>query len=216
MQPQDYIMKRIIVLGDNVAYGGWDSEGGWVDRIREHVHTATLKTGGKSRYQVMNLSISGDTTADIIKRMRPEVTARLSPGWSPVIIIAAGTNDTRSLDKPGNVEVNFEQYIRNMSEIIDFARSVTPKVLLVGLTPLASDSLQFKNYFYEQKDVSGYDLGLVDLAKEASVPYVELFEFMEPWIGKLYCWDGLHPNDAGHKMIFDHVKPALVKLIKEA
>lgn len=30
-------MAKILVFGDSIAYGKWDSDGGWVARLRKYV-----------------------------------------------------------------------------------------------------------------------------------------------------------------------------------
>jgi lysophospholipase L1-like esterase len=34
---------RVLVFGDSIAQGFWDSEGGWVERLRKHYNSLALE-----------------------------------------------------------------------------------------------------------------------------------------------------------------------------
>ncbi|TSC67284.1 MAG: hypothetical protein G01um101466_751, partial [Parcubacteria group bacterium Gr01-1014_66] len=34
--------KNICIFGDSIAYGAWDTHGGWGDRLRSVLHTKTI------------------------------------------------------------------------------------------------------------------------------------------------------------------------------
>lgn len=46
---------RILIFGDSITYGAWDSEGGWADRLKRWAHQHYLANGTK--LQVINLGI---------------------------------------------------------------------------------------------------------------------------------------------------------------
>ncbi len=52
-------MGKFLVFGDSIAYGKWDSKGGWVARLRDYIDEKynLNKTGN---VQVYNLGIPGE------------------------------------------------------------------------------------------------------------------------------------------------------------
>jgi lysophospholipase L1-like esterase len=55
------IIETICVFGDSITWGAYDPErGGWVNRLRNDLE--------KKEIESYNLGISGDTTADLLKR----------------------------------------------------------------------------------------------------------------------------------------------------
>ena len=57
---------EIIVFGDSIAYGAWDKEGGWVQRLRKILDVKTLSNPDQF-YLVYNLSIDGADTELLLK-----------------------------------------------------------------------------------------------------------------------------------------------------
>jgi lysophospholipase L1-like esterase len=83
-------MQKIFIFGDSIAYGAWDPAGGWVERLRQWLFVTTQGEYNLGTF-LYNLSIVGDTTADLLKRFTPEIEAR-QPG--DMIFFAVGINDT--------------------------------------------------------------------------------------------------------------------------
>jgi hypothetical protein len=71
-------MKKIFIFGDSIAYGAWDPEGGWVERLRQWLFVTTRDEYNLGTF-LYNLSIVGETTADLLKRFTTEIEAR-QPG----------------------------------------------------------------------------------------------------------------------------------------
>jgi len=69
--------KHILVFGTSTTYGAWDSEGGWVARLRKFLDEKTISSNYKSEGLIYNLGVSGDKTEDVLKRFEPETKARL-------------------------------------------------------------------------------------------------------------------------------------------
>jgi lysophospholipase L1-like esterase len=89
---------RILVFGDSIAYGAWDTQGGWVERLKCDAHLQTAQSRGANKLQIINLGIGGDTSTKILKRMHDEIVARKDPKWPLALIIGLGINDERFID----------------------------------------------------------------------------------------------------------------------
>jgi hypothetical protein len=68
-------MQKIFLFGDSIAYGAWDPEGGWVERLRQWLFVTTRDEYNLGTF-LYNLSIVGDTTTDLLKRFTTEIEAR--------------------------------------------------------------------------------------------------------------------------------------------
>ncbi len=84
---------RILVFGDSITQGFWDTEGGWVGHISRYYIEQTIKTQNYNIPTIFNLGVSGDTSNEVLARFENEVKARLWPGEEIVIIISTGVND---------------------------------------------------------------------------------------------------------------------------
>jgi lysophospholipase L1-like esterase len=81
---------RILVFGDSIAYGAWDTAGGWVDRLKSDAHRQTVASRGLRKLQIVNLGIGGDTSTKILKRVPAEIEARFLTGWPLVLVFGFG------------------------------------------------------------------------------------------------------------------------------
>ncbi|MBP9816303.1 SGNH/GDSL hydrolase family protein, partial [Candidatus Woesebacteria bacterium] len=68
-------MDKILVFGDSIAYGKWDSKGGWVARLRNYIDT-TYNLNKEGNVQVYNLGIPGEVVPRLAERFSSELTMR--------------------------------------------------------------------------------------------------------------------------------------------
>lgn len=207
--------RRVLVFGDSITYGAWDSQGGWCDRLKQFYHTQAFQMNGHILTQVYNLGIGGETSKGLVARFENDLEVRYSASWQPYILIAAGINDTRGINGETNIQVPIEDFKTNLNNLIETAKRHTPKVLLVGLTPIRDDVIQFKEFTYVTTRIQQYDAAITELAAQHAIEKVALFDAMLPWRADIYAPDGLHPNDKGHKLMFDHIQPAVERLLTE-
>lgn len=201
---------RILVFGDSIAYGSWDIEGGWVDRLKRRAHAITIESGGETKVQVINLGIGGNTSTKLAARIDAEIQSRLSPSWTLGVVISVGVNDARTID--GAIEVTLEQYIGNIEHIITTVRQYTEHILLVGLTPIKKEEVVLKEQIYSDGRIQEYDQALERTANENKVSYIGLRErFVAGGLDSLFSYDDLHPNSQGHEKILQQVLPEIQK-----
>ena len=67
---------NICIWGDSIAYGAWDSAGGWADRLRVYLHGREIDSRFEDYYWVYNLGIPGETSSDLAKRFEAELLPR--------------------------------------------------------------------------------------------------------------------------------------------
>lgn len=198
---------RILVFGDSITYGAWDSEGGWADRLKRWAHRRYLEKGTK--LQLINLGIGGDTSTKILARMENEIKARHSASWPFMIVLMVGSNDGRV--REGVVEVPLDEFSANYREIVKIAESYTDKIITVGLPPLGRPEVDFKEMQYSDASLERYDSEIRAIAGEYDLPFVDVRPVFTA--KDAFSPDLLHPNDKGHEIICDAVKAEIEKLL---
>lgn len=206
---------RILIFGDSITQGFWDTEGGWVERLIREYNAETLKDLDGDWFEIFNLGISGDTTDGLINRIEAETKARVLKGEEPILVIALGINDSRS---HGSENVSTpKKYGQNLEILLQKARTFTDKVLFVGCTACEdklTDPVAWGDTHYTNDRIWEFERTLRSFCAASNVPLVTLLEeFQEVQKRKNLLTDGLHPNDAGHEMIAKMVKPELQRLI---
>lgn len=206
--------NRIFCFGDSITYGAWDIKGGWADRLRCHFHELAIKSNFKQVNQVLNLGIGGETSTGLLSRLNNELDIRMWKSWNAVIVIAIGINDSRINDDSNKPENPVDTYKQNLIEIVTKAQSFSGKILLIGLTPLDVDNLQFKTHTYRNDLIQLYDAVQEQVASELNVSYLKLFDKVA---SKSVFFqdmpDHLHPGTEGRRWLFKQIKPKVIELM---
>ena len=204
---------RVLVFGASTVQGYWDSQGGWADRLKRHYDEIQFEDLSKDVPHVMNLGISGEGTAGLLERIGSECEARQNQKGTAVIISTGGNNAAIAKNKPARPA---EQFKAEMRQIVKTARQYTDKIMLVGLpavdesktTPVAWVGLDFRN-----DRMAEFEAAAGELADEQGLAFVPIHKTMLAKGVGLNAADGLHPNDAGHQLIFELVLPVLDELL---
>jgi len=204
---------RVLIFGDSITQGFWDLEGGWAVRLARHYFARQVEDMSRDEPIVFNVGISGDTSAGLCKRFRSETLARKWLDEEFALIITIGVND--ACIEAGKLWTTPDEYRQNITKLIEMARELSPKVLFVGLTPCDENKTTptpWGDYSYKNQDIRRLDDILRDLCNQHNLPFVPV---LEAFAGKQkeLLPDGLHPNNKGHKLIADLVRPELEKLL---
>lgn len=209
---------RVLVFGDSITQGYWDTDGGWVERIRKHYDELQLKDlRNNDEPTLFNLGVSADTTEDILKRIRPETVVRTRHGDKPVVIVQIGTND--SSKQEGSIKVDIEQYKQNLVNIIEEVKPISSKLIMIG-SSAGDDKLTMPvfwgNYFYPNKQIKTYENAMCEVAAERQIDFIPVFNDFKAALdeGNDLLADGLHPNNDGHQLVADIILPELNKFLK--
>lgn len=208
------LIMRVLIFGDSIAQGFWDIEGGWVSRIRKYYDQQMIDGIDNDPPTIFNLGVSGNSSGDVLARFEGETEARATEELA--FVIAVGVNDARI--KAGVNYSDTNLYRQNLGEILKLAKQYSNKVLFVGLTPCVeerSNPVSWGNTGYTNNRIKEFDDTLRKFCKENQVPFVEVFEkFAKAEAENELLPDSLHPNDKGHQLIADLVKPKLQELLR--
>jgi lysophospholipase L1-like esterase len=206
---------RVLVFGDSITQGYWDSGGGWVERLRRYYDGLQIKDlKGRDEPTVFNLGVSADTSSEILVRIEAENTARQRP--EQVVVVQIGINDAAQTDSKAFIEI--ETYQSNLKAIAEKMQAAGARLIFVGLsavnehetTPVFWDAVYYRNELIQQ-----YEKTMEQVSRDCKIPFFPIFDDFKKQLdaGEDLLADGLHPNDAGHKLIYELMRPRLDKIL---
>lgn len=196
-----------LLFGASTAHGQGDYQhGGWATRLRLFID----RQQKSSDHTLTNLSISANTTKDLLKRLEPEAKRRLrtKPKTNFAIIIPTGTNDSK-LDKNNPQKtVSPTKYSKNLQQLITASQSLAHQVILIGPWPVVeSRTTPYKhNHHFINSRLKSFNLIAKKLAQKNTCKFINIFSLFKDHDLKKVLPDGLHPNTLGHKLIFKKIK----------
>ena len=180
----------ILVFGDSISagYGLALVDQGWVALLQTRLRS--LGYG----YQVINASVSGETTAGGLARL----PRALNVHQPKIVILELGAND-------GLRALPLAQMRSNLSRMVDLAAAAGAKVLLLGMRMPPNYGPDYTEQFR---------LSYSDLAREKKVPLVPFLLNDIALSPNLVQDDGLHPNELAQPRLLANVWPTLMPLLQ--
>lgn len=148
----------------------------------------------------VNRGISGQTTAQMLVRMHPDVID-LQPA---AMVLLAGTNDIAANNGPQT----FDMIRQNVMAMVELAQAHHIRVVLCALTPISGKQSQHR----PPTDILKLNAWLKDYAAKNSIAYVDYHSAVVDAQGEFrsgYSADGLHPNARGYQLMKTAVSKAL-------
>ena len=177
----------ILVVGDSLSAAyGLPREAGWVALLQQELQQR------KSRYTVVNASISGETTSG----GRSRIAAALKQHQPAIVILELGAND-------GLRGAPLDEIEANLAELIRQSQAADAKVLLIGMQLPPN---------YGQTYTSGFRALYPKLAQQYHVALVPFF--LDGVASDQFQGDNLHPVAAAQPHILRNVSGALEKLLR--
>lgn len=214
---------RVLVFGDSITQGYWDTDGGWVDRIRKHfdaIQATDLQ--GNDEPTIFNLGISADNSNNILNRIETETVARTRHGNLPAVVIQIGVNDSSTDNQPidESERISIEDYESNLREIIKKVQPLSSKIIFIGLSACdesRTTPVSWGDYHYTNEALKRYEKVMESIASEHNLSFIPIFDEFKKAIdeGTDFLPDGLHPNSDGHRFIADIVRPKLEELLND-
>jgi lysophospholipase L1-like esterase len=183
--------KRVVFMGNSITEG-------WI-RIRPAYFS------GRS---YINRGISGQTTPQMLLRFRSDVID-LKP---KVVVILAGTNDIA-----GNTgQSTLEMIEGNFMSMVELAKANKIKVILCSVLPASSYS--WRPEVHPAEKIAQLNVWIKEFAVKNGITYVD---FYSPLVNEQkgmkaeYSPDGVHPNEAGYKVMEPLTEKAIAKAMAE-
>lgn len=212
---------RVLCFGASITQGFWDTQGGWVQRIRNRFDTEVI-TGpregfGQEYTGVFNLGVDANLSADVLRRVEAETRARKSPKQKLITMVALGASDSSLLGTDRRVSP--EEFQTNLQQIAEVLKELSDTVILMGNPACDEDRttpVSWGNYYYYNSEIERAERIISSVATAESVRFVPIYEAFKARLdaGGILLADGLHPNDAGHELIATIVWPVLAETIR--
>lgn len=180
--------NTILLVGDSLSAGyGIDLNQTWAALLEQRL------AKDYPHYQLINDSISGDTTSNGLARL-PDSLKKYQP---KIIIIEYGGND-------GLRGLSLTAMKQNLSQMINLARQQGAKVVLIGVRLPPNYGPDYTQAFHQTYP---------DLGKQFHITVVD--KFLDDVGGKpeLMQADGMHPNALGQPFLFNRVWQGLQPLL---
>jgi lysophospholipase L1-like esterase len=203
------IPRKIVAIGASDFFGmGDNGNGGYIGRFKQWHEQKSDKNF------FYNLSVRGETTTQIIRRL----TIESLPRKPELLLLTAGSNDIRRVGgKTSPVKTSDEDFRANVFSIIKQGKALGD-VVFIGTHPFdESRTTPFtywnKQNFYFLDDQKRREEIVAQICQQEQVPFLDLFH---AWLDRDYFqWlheDGQHANSMGHDMIFHELKNHLESL----
>lgn len=180
--------SSVLIIGDSISAAyGMPLNQGWVQLL------ATKLTTERAGYQVINASISGETTAGGLARL-PAVLERHRPA---LVVIELGGND-------GLRGYPIKTIKHNLGQMIALSRNAGAKVLLVAMQIPPNYGGRYTQAFLHT---------FAEVAQATKTPISQFF--LAGLIGQpgMMQSDGIHPTARGQPKLLANIWPSLQPLL---
>ncbi len=181
---------RILVLGDSISAAyGMSLEQGWVSLL------AAQMANSEPAYEVINASISGETTAGGLRRL-PELLAQHQPG---LVIIELGANDgLRGFPLAG--------LRTNLDTLATLSQDAGARVILVPMEIPPN---------YGARYTAGFRESFVDVAADTDSTLAPFLLDGVATNPALMQADGLHPAPEAQSMLLQNILPTIQAVLAD-
>lgn len=183
--------KRVVLMGDSITEQ-WS-----------RVYPQFLN--GKP---YINRGISGQTTPQMLVRFRPDVIA-LKP---KVVVILGGTNDIAGNTGPSTLEMIED----NLASMADLAKANGIKVVLASVLPVYD--YPWKRGLNPAEKITTLNEWIKQYADKKRIVYLDYYSALvdeRKGMKAEYSKDGVHPNEAGYKLMASLTEKAIAKALRK-
>jgi acyl-CoA thioesterase-1 len=192
----DAMPARVLVVGDSLsAEYGLARGRGWVALLQQRLAQSPQKN--VRRYEAVNASISGDTTAG----GRSRLPALLKQHTPAIVILELGGNDAlRGL--------SLDATRANLTEMTRASKAAGAKVVIAGMQLPPNYGRQYGDAF------AALFANVAKSEGTALVPFLLHGVADGPQADTMFQPDRIHPKAEVHPIILDNVWPVLQPLLK--
>jgi acyl-CoA thioesterase-1 len=182
------LADTVLVVGDSISAAfGLDTRQGWVALLEKRLAEQGYE------HQVVNASISGDTSAGGAARL-PRLLAEHQPN---LVILELGGNDGLRGQAPAQLQ-------QNLASMIKQAQKTGAKVLLLGMRLPPNYGVRYTTAFAQV---------FASLAQEQQVALVPFFLEGVGGVPAMMQRDGIHPAAAAQPLLLENLWPVLKSLL---
>lgn len=192
-----------VIIGDSFVQGIGAEEGyGWAQRLRDSLGEL---------YDVRIEGRGGESVRGILEQMDEDLIEQ-DPD---LVFLQVGINDSRQRESferdnevpPSTFDAGLREFIERTR---DGCRPHT-QIVVIGTTPVDEEltSPHRLDRWYTRSESRKYNDIVRDVCREKHVRFLDVFDEFEARGVERLLDDGLHPNDEGHRLIYDAVSEEL-------
>lgn len=195
----------MVIIGDSFVRGtGAADRHGWSQMLADDMD------------EIYNVHINGHgghNIQDILDRMDTDVID-LEPD---IVLLQVGINDSRYRDSfDTDHEVPPAEFKDGLAQFVELIRAEAyphTQIIIVGTTPVDEDLTRpYKpDKQYVNSESKKYDDIIKNVCRENYVRYIDVFSHFADRDVEDLLDDGVHPNNEGHKLIYEVVSKNLSK-----
>ncbi len=182
--------KTILILGDSISAGyGINVEQGWVAKLQQRLNQKYPK-----QHQVINASVSGETTSGALARL-PKLLTTYKPD---IVVIELGGNDALRGQPPISIQ-------NNLNRLTTLSKKAKAEPLLLGMKIPPNYGAAYSKAFEQSYNA---------VAKTQNISVLPFF--LEGVAGnkKLMQKDLVHPTANAQGKLLDNAWPIIEKKLK--
>jgi len=183
--------KRIVFMGNSITEG-WSQHSPSFFEVKPYI----------------NRGISGQTTPQMLLRFRADVI-NLEP---EVVVILAGTNDIAGNTGPSSLEMIMD----NLISMAELAKANDIKVILCSVLP--AYDYPWRPGLNPDEKIPALNEMIKTCAGQNGLIYLDYFSSMvddNNGMKDEYTYDGVHPNEAGYRVMEPLVEKAIGMALKK-
>ena len=185
---QNAAAGTLLVVGDSISAAfGLETREGWVNLLAERLRSTAPE------WQVVNASVSGDTSAGGLSRL----PALLDAHRPELVVIELGGNDGLRGQPPAHLQ-------QNLAAMIARSRKAGAEVLLLGMRLPPN---------YGARYTRAFEQVYVEVARQEQVALVPFFLEGVGDVSGLMQADGVHPTAGAQPILLENLWPTLQPLL---
>ncbi|WP_018545247.1 GDSL-type esterase/lipase family protein [Streptomyces sp. LaPpAH-108] len=187
---------RIVIVGDSIAYGRCDPQGGWAAHL-----AAAHVAANENQHRVFNLAIPGSTLADVSEQTPP----LLAPRHPDTLVVAAGINDSALPLAASDTDHDALPHVADrLGSLAATARRNNARMVVVG--PIWVDEARLgdvEGLRFTTERALVLRAALRTWCEDHHIDFLDLWEPLRDRPHLLV--DGLHPSPEGHKELYRYL-----------
>lgn len=192
-------MRRIVLMGDSITYGDntTNKASSWAGRLEQYLNNEL-----NGSFELINNGVEGETAREGLDHVEDKVI-KYTPD---IVFVGYGTNDcTKDRDGYINDFYNFES---NMEDIAEAIRSQTNATIVFNLAPPVIEKLCNNGFIrIYNRDIEAYNNVVKRICGSMMLSFIDHYKLMSERndLYSLIDEDGIHPNDEGHRLMFENI-----------
>jgi len=188
--------RKIFVIGDSVSI----HYGPYLKKMIENKFEYDRKRGEEQALMDLDKPIganAGDSRM-ILEYLEEELKKNTK---YDILLINCGLHDIRVDRYSNKIQIELEEYKKNLNEIIKISKEMANKIIWIGLTPVIDEIHNSREggFLRFSEDVHNYDKNAKQIMREYNIPSIDMYNFTRNLGADIYS-DHVHFKEEVRKL----------------